>query len=47
MGILKKSMRAIQGYTIVAGLFEIYENTENRLKPIGMDESLHYYVDYT
>ena len=47
MGILQKSMRVIQGYTIVAGLFEIYENTENRLKLIGMDKSLHNYKYYS
>ena len=41
MGILLKSMGSIQGYAIVAGLFEICENTETRLKLIKMDNSLH------
>ena len=45
MGILKKSMRVIQGYTIiVTGLFEICENTEHRLKLIKVDYSYHMYL---
>ena len=41
MGILMKSTGVIQGYIIVAGLSEICEDTENRLKPIEMDNSLY------
>ena len=41
MGILKKSVRVMQGYTIVARLLEICENTENRLKLIEMGNSFH------
>ena len=47
MGILMKSMRVIQGYDIVAGLFEICENTKIRLKLIEMDNTLHIYLDYS
>ena len=43
MGILNISMRVIQGYTIESGLFEIWVNTENRLKLIEMDNS--FYMD--
>ena len=35
-------MRVIQGYTVVVEFFfEICENTENRIKLIKMDFSLH------
>ena len=44
MGILKKSMRVIQGYTVVVEFFEICENTENKLKLIDMDNSLYMYI---
>ena len=44
MGILIKSMGVIQGYTIVAGLFETCENTETGLKLIEMDNSLHIWI---
>ena len=44
MGIFKKSMRVIQGYTVVVEFFEIYENTENLLKLTEMDNSLHMYI---
>ena len=37
-------MRVIQGYTIVPRLFAICQNTENRLKLIEMDNSLHTYI---
>ena len=40
MGIIKKSMRVIQGYTIVPGLFDICQNTENRQKLIEIDNSV-------
>ena len=41
MGIFKKSMRVIQGYTVVVEFFKICEITENRLKLIEMDNLLH------
>ena len=41
MGIFKKSMRVIQGYTIVVEFFEICKNAENRLKLIEIDNSLY------
>ena len=44
MGIRKKSMRVLQGYTIVANIFDICKNTENQLKLIEMEYSLHTYI---
>ena len=41
MDTLMKSMGVIQEYAIVAGLFEICKNTENQLKLVEMDNSLH------
>ena len=37
-------MRVVQGYTLVPGLLAICQNTENRLKLIEMDNSLHTYI---
>ena len=42
-----KSTGVKQGYTIVAGLFEICKSTETRLKLIKMDNSLHMYMYIT
>ena len=36
-----KSIGVLQGYAIVAGLFEIRKNREIRLKFIKIDNSLH------
>ena len=40
-GILIKSMGVIQGYAIVAGLFDVCENTETPLKLIKLDMSIN------
>ena len=34
-------MGVVQGYAVMAGLFEVCENTETWLKLIKMDNSLH------